>query len=250
MRLLSMLLRNASLIAGLFGAVTAYLPSLGLPDDQLIGLTLNAPAGIVSDAGGKPQALAAKDARLTPELLKTLRAAGVRRVRVKAFAVARWSGLWLFLAGCAGLAASARLGRAGARAKPAAAPDSAAAARENPEAVLAAIRGAVESLQTELPAFRNQTARCHRALDVLGAVQENLVPDFIALRPVLVGRLGLGGYARLMDRFAAGERQVNRAWSAAADGIDLETTACLEQATRLLAEAEALLGGIGGIPKS
>ena len=83
MRLLPPVLVTASLIAGLFGALTAYLPSLGLPDSRLIGLTLNAPAGVRADVAGKSEPIAAKDARLTPDLLATLRAAGVRRVRVK-----------------------------------------------------------------------------------------------------------------------------------------------------------------------
>ena len=165
-------------------------------------------------------------------------------MRVKEFALDRWSGAWLFLTGCAGLAVAAQLGRAGRRRTLAAAKSRSGAGAQSPEAALATIRRAVDELRAELPGFRDPAARCHRTLDVLGAVQENLVPEFIALRTVLIGRSGLGGYARLMDRFAAGERQINRAWSAAADGFDDEITACLESAARLLAEAaECLVGG-------
>jgi len=226
-----------SLVAGLFGAVTAYLPPLTLADGELVGLTLNAPAGTRLDAAGKPGPVALKDARLTPALLAELRAAGVRRVRVKEFAFARWSGSWLFLAGCAGLAVGARLAKARTRPPRAGAQAPAPEAGRSPAATLAAIRRAVDDLHAELPTFRDRAARCHRALDVLGGVQDNLVPDFIAQRPALVDQFGLGGYARLMDRFAAGERQVNRAWSAAADGIEDEITVCLERAGRLLGEA-------------
>ena len=64
------------------------------------------------------------------------------------------------------------------------------------------------------------------------------VPPFIAARPALVARLGLGGYAQLMDHFAAAERQLNRAWSAAADGYATDAVECLDNASTLLGEAE------------
>jgi hypothetical protein len=51
----------------------------------------------------------------------------------------------------------------------------------------------------------------------------------------------MGGYAELMDRFAAGERQINRAWSAAADGYLDEATRCLSNVPAMLAEAEQKL---------
>jgi hypothetical protein len=243
MRLLANLLVMVSLVAGLFGAATAYLPSLSLPDQRLVGLTLNAPAGIGADPAGRPQPLAIKNARLTPELLATLRAAGVRRVRVKEFALARWDGAWLFLAGCAGLALGAGLLRASAKKALTAGPASGGAPGQTPEAVLAAMRRAVDGLRAELPRLPDVEERLRRVLDVLTEVQEKLVPDFAALRPVLTARLGLAGYARLMDRFAAGERQINRAWSAAADGIEEEVIDCLERAALLLAETMAALEG-------
>ncbi len=241
MRLLANLLLIASLVAGIFGAAAAYLSPLSLPDDRLVGLTLNAPAGIGVDAAGRPQPLAVKNARLTPELLAALRAAGVRRVRGKEFALGRWSGAGLFLAGCAGLVLGAALLRASARRALASAPAGAGSAGETPDAILAAMRRAVDGLRDELPRLPDPEERLRRVLDVLTEVQEKLVPDFAALRPMLTARLGLAGYARLMDRFAAGERQVNRAWSAAADGIEDEVTDCLGHASLLLAEAAAAL---------
>lgn len=241
MRLLANLLLMASLVAGLFGALTAYLPPLTLPDDQLTGLTLNAPAGLRSDPAGQPQPVAPKNARVTPELLCALRAAGVRRVQVKEFALARWSGAWLFLAGCAGLGAGAALLRAGSRREFAASPAGAGRPGDSPESILAAMRSAVDGLRGEWTRLADRPARLRRTLDVLTGVQERLVPDFAALRPVLTSRLRQAGYARLMDCFAAAERQMNRAWSAAADGIEDEVAACLEQAAMLLAEPAALL---------
>ncbi|HTX66388.1 MAG TPA: hypothetical protein VMD31_11495 [Opitutaceae bacterium] len=245
MRHLANLLVIASLIAGLFGAVTAYLPPLNLPDSQLVGLTLNAPAGL-RPGGGAPQALASKNTHLTPELLAALRAGGVRRVLVKEFAWARWSGRWIFLLGCVGLAAGAALKRAGAR-QPRPSAAGPAGGLPSPERALAAICAAVDALRAELPGLPDAPARFRRTLEVLTDVQERLVPDFIALRPVLTARLGLGGYARLMDRFAAGERQLNRAWSAAADEIEPEVVDCLHCGGELLAETAAALGS--GMPR-
>lgn len=241
MRLLANLLLMASLVAGIFGALTTYLPPLSLPDDQLVGLTLNAPAGLRAGPAGQPQPVARKDARVTPELLGTLRAAGVRRVRVKEFALARWSGAWLFLAGCAGLGAGAALLRGSTKKRSAASPAGAGRPGDTPESILAAIRQAVDGLREEWPRLADRPARLRRTLEVLTKVQERLVPDFVALRPELTSRLRQAGYARLMDGFAAGERQINRAWSAAADGIEEEVVDCLEHAALLLAEPAALL---------
>ena len=244
MRHIANLLVIASLITGLFGAVTAYLPPLNLPDSQLAGLTLNAPAG-QKPGGGAPQALAAKNSRLTPELLAALRAGGVRRVLVKEFAWTRWTGRWVFFLGCLGLAAGAALKRAvarGSRVRTAAAGGTGQSAEE----LLVSILDAVEALRAELPRLPDSPSRFHRTLEVLTDVQERLVPDFVAQRPVLTARLGLGGYARLMDHFAAGERQLNRAWSAAADEIEPEVGDCLDHCAELLAETAATLGS--GMP--
>jgi hypothetical protein len=59
----------------------------------------------------------------------------------------------------------------------------------------------------------------------------------LAARAELTSRLGLGGYARLMDAFAAAERAINRAWSAAADEVEAEAITSLDLASELLAEA-------------
>jgi len=45
MKLVGFLLITAALVLGVAVAPTAYLPSLDLPDEQLIGLTLNSSAG-------------------------------------------------------------------------------------------------------------------------------------------------------------------------------------------------------------
>lgn len=241
MRLAANLLLTFAFLAGIFGAVTAYLPSLSLPESQLIGLTLNAPAGRQVKSSGPVRPLAAKDTRLTPALIQALRAQGVRRVRVKEFAFSRWSGSWLFLAGCLGLIAAAWMSKTATRRTIAAVRRESAARGETAESILTAIRTGVDALRAEWPNLPDASTRHRRVLTVLTDTQDNLVPAFAARQAVTISRLGLAGYARLMDRFAAGERQLNRAWSAATDGIEAEVVICLERASVHLADAARCL---------
>jgi hypothetical protein len=46
-----------------------------------------------------------------------------------------------------------------------------------------------------------------------------------------------------MDRFASAERAMNRAWSAAADGITEEAELCLARAIETVPEAQKRLKG-------
>lgn len=57
--------------------------------------------------------------------------------------------------------------------------------------------------------------------DVLAYIDEQCVPhcaDFADGRQVLVSRFGTSAFAAVMTEFASGERYMNRAWSASADG--------------------------------
>ncbi|MEX2401503.1 MAG: hypothetical protein WD423_12090 [Rhodothermales bacterium] len=60
-------------------------------------------------------------------------------------------------------------------------------------------------------------------------------------RSRLIARLAVARYARLMDRFAACERQIKRAWSAAADDNLEEARTSLKRAQPPVAAARALL---------
>lgn len=64
---------------------------------------------------------------------------------------------------------------------------------------------------------------------------------FADARESMVHLFGLQAYADIMSSFAAGERYVNRVWSASADGYDAEATAYLKKAAAQFAEAESLL---------
>ncbi len=52
---------------------------------------------------------------------------------------------------------------------------------------------------------------------------------FVEAREAMIHRFGLAHYAKMMDSFALGERSLNRAWCAGADGYVDELSACLER---------------------
>jgi hypothetical protein len=65
---------------------------------------------------------------------------------------------------------------------------------------------------------------------MVDAIEEDQLTAFVDARPVIVGSHGLTGYAHIMDRFAAAERQLYRAWSSAADHALEESVVSLKQA--------------------
>lgn len=240
MKLGAYLLITICLVVGVVGALTAYLPRLDLPDERLIGLTLNDVAGKrhAADGGGP---IASKNDTITAALLAELRAAGVGRVRVKEFGFDRWSGWWMFLLGCLGLGGGAVVVKREIRREIAASGQARAEGGAGPEESLSSVLREVAALRQRLGTLPDEQARLRAIIETLGAAQQGGIASFVAARPVLLGRLGMSGFARLMDAFSAAERQVNRAWSAAADGVEAEATACLERAETLLGEAGARL---------
>jgi hypothetical protein len=248
MRFLGALIIAVSLVIGVVGAITAYLVPLTLADHSLLGLELNAPAGVdPADPSGRTP-LARPGQVVTPELLEALRDQDppVVRIHVKEFSMRRWTGWPLFLLGSVGLIGgaiflrrsdgSAMLLQTGPVGDAAAGIDR----PEGPEASFNPILGGVQKLRRELPTLPPE-GKLHAVMEILGEVQRTHVPRFVAARPPLTARLGLAGYAQLMDSFAAAERQINRAWSAAADGVLEEALDRVERAHALLEEAAAKL---------
>ena len=71
-------------------------------------------------------------------------------------------------------------------------------------------------------------------------VDDVLADDFRSFaenRESIIPKFGLTVYADIMTNFAAGERYVNRAWSAAADGYVDEAANCIDHANTLLTGA-------------
>lgn len=258
MRLFANLLITVSLCLGAIMAATAYVVPTSLPDAQFTDVTLNAPAGVRTDDAGKPvlddegnrvplveaDGPDGEPTALTPEVLATLRDGGVKRVRVKQFAFSRWSGRWLFLLSAVGLGIGAWLVRMDAKAAHAAAAGTGESEHAgSPRQTLATIEQTVRDLHDRVLAMPTDRERLHAIVEVLGELQQNEITQFAESRTALVARYGLAGFANVMDGFAAGERQVNRAWSAAADGVVDEAVACLERAVHRFDDVTARLQG-------
>lgn len=64
---------------------------------------------------------------------------------------------------------------------------------------------------------------------------------FVDARETLIHLYGLQKYADLMTRFAKAERDINRAWSASADGYVDEVWTCLARAEKQMTNAQTLL---------
>lgn len=176
--------------------------------------------------------------RLTPELVALLDESGVTYVKVTEFSIARWPYAWLFGLSCLGLLAGALMVRRARKAALAEADSSEADKAQATDAptVFARLSGRLHTLAEDLERTRDTNARLEAILLHIGKIQRDDVPAFVANEPALVNRLSLSGYAELMDSFAAMERQLNRAWSAAADAHLSESETCLRNAQPLLVE--------------
>lgn len=64
---------------------------------------------------------------------------------------------------------------------------------------------------------------------------------FVEARESMIPRLGMQSYAGIMSPFANGERLLNRAWSASADGYVDEVRDCVTAARGELEKAQGLL---------
>ena len=243
MRYAAYLLIVVSLIAGSLAATTAYAPRLAEVAAAGEPLTLAAPAGRDPAQPDRP-AVAPGDAsqpqRLTADVVERLAGLNVQRVRVKEFSLARWDEAWVFALALAGLVAGglmvrreSRLRLIGPDATGTAGAAAPAAALEDAARDLEALRQSVAATPAE-----GQAAEILRGVE---AIQAAHLAPFIAARPALMARLGVAGYARLMDPLAVGERHLNRAWSAAADHVLPEARASLDQAHAALAMARERL---------
>lgn len=272
MKSLGNLLMVICLITGCLSMATAYRPR---PTQGVVGLTQTAPAGAREKTddeltqlrgdleSGKitaEQYTRQRDA-LVPlvtagesisaeqvEQMRTMDDTGAptaRFVKVQEFSVMRWPFAWLFALSALGLFAGAMLVRTATKkelADSALSPGVEGEHKEgDPAYALAQTRIACEELIRDLPSMGTEKQQLDAIVDRLGDAQKNHLAAFVDARPRLIAKLGMGGYAELMDRFAAAERQINRSWSAAADGYHAEAMRCLHNAPPMLEEAERKL---------
>lgn len=106
--------------------------------------------------------------------------------------------------------------------------------------------GTIEGLQENLKAVNGALFRFleswspEKVYDVHGWIDENLARDlaeFADARSALVREFGLRVYGQIMADFAGGERMINRAWCASADGYADEVEICLQRASSFLQNA-------------
>ncbi len=97
----------------------------------------------------------------------------------------------------------------------------------------------IQSIETSLGRIVENMTRLNtekhsiNTYDVRHRIDELFVEDlniFVQTRQSIVHTYGLGAYADVMSCFAAGERYLNRVWSASADGYIDEVNAYLEKA--------------------
>ncbi len=80
--------------------------------------------------------------------------------------------------------------------------------------------------------------------DVHGRIDDELVEDLSAFadaRESMAHRFGLQSYADVMTKFALAERNINRAWSASADGYIDEVWASMSRAEKEMSAAHTQL---------
>lgn len=103
----------------------------------------------------------------------------------------------------------------------------------------------LESVRESLESVRGRIVELETGLDdstceeVLVSIDDRCVPvlaEFADGRGVILNRFGTAAYAEVMTEFASGERYLNRAWSAAADGYVDEVVHSI-RASRLFLDA-------------
>lgn len=89
--------------------------------------------------------------------------------------------------------------------------------------------------------------------DVRHKIDELFIDDlelFVDARQSIVHRYGLAAYGEIMGSFAAGERYLNRVWSASADGYIDEVHEYLQKAKDQFAESLAIVRRFQSSPQT
>ncbi|MEM7227624.1 MAG: hypothetical protein AAF432_02305 [Planctomycetota bacterium] len=230
-----------ALVVGVIAGPTAYVPKLDNVADADPPFTLNAPSGAMENEEGDTVPVldpgaAEGDILLTPDNVEVLRAAGVERVRVKEFSFENWDYKFVFIISAIGLILGAMMLRVDAR-KHIAAQTAAmgeGGTSKSPKQLLNEAHDRVKLLLEKVRTESNDELQSTMIIAELDDIRHEYFDPFVEARPVLIGSYGISGFAQIMDRFAGAERQLNRAWSAAADLALHESLPCLEEGIRRL----------------
>lgn len=233
MQWLASLLMILGTSLGVYGAASAYYVPIDAPDAQIAGLTLNDDAG-ARVAGRSLVPIAQRGAILDAPTLTELRnnAAGApgespawKYARVKEFAWSRWPGKWLACAGIALLGVGAVLARE-TRGTIVASEDGAVVAINL--ASVAQLSAEIDSLVIQARA--RPTGAAKWICDSTDGLQKRWIMPLLRSQAHFMSKHGVGRAAETVTSLAAVERNLNRAWSAAADGYLDEATEALGNA--------------------
>ncbi|MBZ0269824.1 hypothetical protein K8I85_16865 [bacterium] len=108
------------------------------------------------------------------------------------------------------------------------------------DAVLGKVVGEVDRLGEAIGTL--ELSALHARVD---EILTGPVTDFTEGRQALIDVFGVGSYAEVMGPFAQGERYLNRAWSASADGDQDEAETYARKAGPLFREAHRKRGELG-----
>ena len=120
------------------------------------------------------------------------------------------------------------------------------------------VSGNLETLSTSLSNISSNLAQLITRKDELEVAQVRFEIDqlfredlasFAEARASIVHRYGLRSYAEIMSAFAAGERYINRVWSASTDGYVDEITLYLDKAHHQFTEASAKFQALSAKPR-
>ncbi|USN97930.1 MAG: hypothetical protein H6810_06975 [Phycisphaeraceae bacterium] len=238
---------------GAISAVTAYFVPTNLDPDLYTSnsseksgehgyLLISSAAGPMVPHDGKTAPQWPEGTELTPQVLGAMSAVQedgeplVKRVHVGEFSWGRWSHKYWFI-GSVVLLTLCGLGQRALSGGGAVKKGSA-----DPSESIAGALADVAALRDELPTIHSDRARLEEIVARLGELQQTHLAAFAETRDVLISRHGMGGFARIMDAFAGAERKVNRAWSAAADGLLGESIDNIEMAVPMFEETKRRLG--------
>lgn len=104
------------------------------------------------------------------------------------------------------------------------------------------LRESIQNIVRDLEDLNGGKAKEGAALrDKIDLKLRNDLRRFADARESMVHLFGLQTYADIMSSFAAGERYINRVWSASADGYNEEASTYLKKAASQFAEAQKQL---------
>lgn len=114
---------------------------------------------------------------------------------------------------------------------------------EKTEANLMEIQDSLGRLIENAAQLRKETETLAPS-QIIKRIDDEMADDFRLFedgRNSITAEYGLDVFADVMTQFAAGERAINRAWSASADGYVDEAATCIERGQQMLEEAKSLL---------